>query len=191
LKSNDAANTAQFSPVGFWLVPAPRDHPGLSAIIDGLARELDAPRFEPHVTLYAGARGAHDDVEGLLARATQGVGMLDLRVTGVGTSPELFKTLYLEFEPDLQAERLCQLFRTALTPGLDYVLRPHLSLLYKRLPETTRTALAKRFVVVGQRITFAQITAVRPGDGDKDWSAIEKWDAWLRKDLGGPVATPR
>jgi hypothetical protein len=180
------------SPIGFWLVPAPAHHRHFAQIIEGLARELNAPRFEPHVTLYAGARAADDDVEALLAQAKQGMGALDLRVTAVGTSPELLKTLYLEFEPDPQTERLCRLFRTGLKPALDYVLKPHLSLLYKELPGATRGALARRFDdVVGQRITFAQITAVRPGGGANDWLEIEKWDVWLRKDLGNQSSAQR
>ena len=171
-------------PVAFWLVPAPPHHHDLAAIIEHLARELNAPRFEPHVTLYAGARGADDDVAALLTRAAQQVEAMDLRVTAVGTLPELFKALYLEVEPDPRTERLCRLFRAGLQPALDYALNPHLSLLYKNLPGTTRAALTRRFDFVRHRITFGQLAAVRPGGGGSDWLDIEKWDVWLRKDLG-------
>ena len=172
------------SRVAFWLVPAPPHNHDLAAIIEHLARELSAPRFEPHVTLYAGARGADDDVAALLTRAAQQVETMELRVTAVGTLPELFKTLYLEFEPDPRTEQLCRLFRAGLQPALPYVSNPHLSLLYKDLPEATRTALARRFDFAGQRITFGQMAAVRPGGEGHDWLDIEKWDVWLRKDLG-------
>jgi hypothetical protein len=182
-KDRDPSDTL---PVGFWLVPAPPHHRNLAAIIDGLAQELDAPRFEPHVTLYAGARSGDDDVEALLTQATENLGSLELRIAGVGTSPELFKTLYLEFEPEPQTERLCRLFRAGLKPALDYELKPHLSLLYKHLPGTTRAALASRFDVVGQRIVFAQIAAVRPGEGDNKWLDIDRWDVWLRRELRNP-----
>jgi hypothetical protein len=146
--------------------------------------------FEPHVTLYVGARSADDDVEALLSQAAQGVGTPELRITAVRTSPELFKALYLEFEPDPQTERLCGLFRAGLKAASPYVLRPHLSLLYKHLPGTTGVALARRFDLVGQRITFGQITAVRPGDGGKDWLDIERWGVWLRKDLRSQSSAP-
>ena len=126
-----------------------------------------------------------DDVETLLSQAAEVVEPLDLRITRVGTSPDLFRTLYLEFEPDPKAEWLCRLFRAGLKPALDYVLKPHLSLLYKQLPGATRAALARRLDLVGQRITFDQIAAVRPGHGRHDWLDIEGWDVWLRKDLGG------
>jgi hypothetical protein len=53
---------------------------------------------------------------------------LDLDLT------DLFKTIYLDLEPDPGAERLCRLFRAGLQPALDYALSPHLSLLYKGLP---------------------------------------------------------
>ena len=180
-----------FLPVAFWLVPAPPDHQHLSAIIDDLARELNAPRFEPHVTLYAGARGPDDDVAALLSRAAQQVETMDLRVRAVGTLPDLFKTLYLDLEPDPRAERLCRLFRAGLQPALDYALSPHLSLLYKDLPVTTRAALIRRFDLVGRRIRFGQMAAVRPRAGSHDWLEIETWDAWLRRDLGSPSSVHR
>jgi Cyclic phosphodiesterase-like protein len=174
-------------PVAFWLVPALPYHRELATIIEGLADELNAPRFEPHVTVYAGARGADDDVEALLIQAAQRVAALDLRIAAVGTSPELFKTLYLELEPDPQTAGLCQGFRAGLRPAVDYVLKPHLSLLYKRLPAATRTALAGRFDMVGQHITFDQIAAVRPGHGRHEWFEIVAWDVWLRKPLGSQI----
>ena len=175
---------ARALPIAFWLVPAPPHHGKLATTIEGLARELNAPRFEPHVTVYAGARAVDDDVEILLTQAAGGIGSIDLRITAVGTSSELFKTLYLEFESDPQAERLCRLFRAGLRPALDYGLKPHLSLLYKQLPGPTRAALTRRFDLTGQRIAFGQVAAVRPGHGRNDWLDIEGWDVWLRKDLG-------
>ena len=171
-------------------MPAPPYHRNLATTIESLARELNAPRFEPHVTVYAGAHAVDDDVELLLTQAAEGIGPMDLRITAVGTSPELFKSLYFEFEPDPKAERLCRVFRTGLKPAFDYVLKPHLSLLYKQLPSATRTALARRFDLVGQRITFNQIAAVRPGLGRHDWLDIERWDVWLRKDLGSQSSAP-
>jgi hypothetical protein len=178
-------------PVGFWLVPAPPHHQHLTGIIDSLARELNAPRFEPHVTLYAGARGPDDDVAALLHRAAEQVEPLDLRVRGIGTTSALFKTLYLEFEPEPRIEQLCRLFRAGLQPALDYELNPHLSLLYKELPATTRSALTTRFDFNGQRIRFAQIAATRPGGSARDWLDVEKWDAWFRRDLGSQSSDVR
>jgi hypothetical protein len=172
-------------PVAFWLIPTPPHDRHLAAIIDRLARELDAPRFEPHVTVYGGARESDDDVAELLSKAATAVGPIELHITGVGTSAELFKTLYLEFGADPRADWLCELFRAGLTPHVDYVLKPHLSLLYKHLPEPTRAALARRFDVIGQRITFGQLAAVRPEVTSNNWLDVEKWDAWLRRDLRG------
>jgi hypothetical protein len=171
--------------VAFWLVPTPPHARDLAVIIDRLASELDAPRFEPHVTVYGGARAADDDIAELLNQASTAVGAIELHVTGVGTSAELFKTLYLEFAADPRADVLCRLLGDGLTPRTDYVLKPHLSLLYKQLPEATRAALARRFDVVGQRITFGQLAAVRPDVTSNSWLDIERWDTWLRRDLSG------
>ena len=109
---------------------------------------------------------------------------INLRITAVGTSCDLFKMLYLELESNSRVERLSRFLRSSPTSSPDYALKPHLSLLYKQLPGPTRAVLARRLDVGGESILFGQIAAVRPGDGRDDWLEIEHWDVWLRKDLG-------
>lgn len=168
------------SPVGFWLIPA-EPSPFRKTIAD-LAVEFDAPPFGPHITLHVGQVSAGDDIEALLVRAASTVPPLDLVAGETGHGEVLFKTLFVRFD-DARLQALHDELRRGLAHLSDYTLVPHLSLLYKKLPETTREALARQHVFRSERITFDRIAAVRPAAGEADWSNVHGWDAWLHQPL--------
>ena len=170
-------------PIGFWLVPARASHSHFASIIDGLAREFDAPPFEPHVTLYVGEQGAEDDIEALLAAVAASMGPITLTARTTGHSDALFKTLFVEFDADERPHILCRTLRAGLARAVDYRLQPHLSLIYKVLPEALRRGLAARHDFQGRRIVFDEVAAVRPAGADRHWMDIRGWDVWLRAPL--------
>ena len=172
-------------PIAFCLVPDRAAHSRLSRIIDNLARELDAPPFEPHVTLYVGERAAEDNIEAMLAGVAASMGPVDLTARATGHTEALFKTLFVEFEADARPHALYRALRAGLARQVDYNLQPHLSLIYKVLPEAKRRELAAHYDLCGQRIVFDHIAAVRPAGEDDHWMDIRGWDVWLRAPLTG------
>lgn len=170
-------------PIGFWLVPA-EPQPFTELIIE-LASEYDAPTFEPHITVHTGQFTSGEDIEALLVRVASTVPPLDLIAGETGHGEALFKTLFVQFD-DARLQALHDQLQRGLAHFSDYALVPHLSLLYKKLPETPRKALARKHVFRGQCITFDRIAAVRPASGEHDWSNVRGWDAWLRQPLRQP-----
>jgi 2'-5' RNA ligase len=175
--------SARARPIAFCLVPVRADHVFLSRVINDLAGELDAPPFEPHVTLHVGEQTAQDDIEDLLAGVAAWMEPIRLTACATGHTEALFKTLFIEFESDERPHAVHHVLRNGLVRRADYELQPHLSLAYKALPETKRRELAARYDFRGHRITFDHIAAVRPGRDKKDWMDIRSWDTWLRKAL--------
>lgn len=167
-------------PIGFWLVPAKPDP--FTELIAGLAAEYDAPAFEPHITLHVGQFTPDEDIEALLVRAASTLPPLDLIAGETSHSEILFKTLFVRFN-DVRLQALHDELQRGLAQLSDYILAPHLSLLYKNVPETTREALARKYIFHGERITFDRIAAARPAAGESGWSNIRGWDAWLRQVL--------
>jgi 2'-5' RNA ligase len=174
-------------PVGLWLVPGQSEHAFYAGLIDAWATEFDAPRFEPHVTLYAGVCTAPDRVEDLAGSLGQGLPPVTLVVRSMGHSAVRFKTLYLEFEPNARLSGLSAAFASRLAQPADYTLRPHLSLLYKELGQPQREALARRVSLVGQSVRFDQLALVRPGRGQAGWEEVAGWEVWWRLGLSHPT----
>jgi 2'-5' RNA ligase len=125
-----------------WLVPAAgpaRDR--LAGIIARLAAAHAAPVFAPHVTM-AGVTESPPDAAGLvLRRLVAEVPPFDVTLTGVGSEPEFFRSLYLRAEPHVILTALHEAGERAWDlHGPPY--RPHLSLLYSRLPDERKPAIA-------------------------------------------------
>ena len=125
-----------------WLVPAAgpaRDR--LAGVIARLAAEHAAPVFAPHVTLAGVVESSPDAVVPVLRRLVAGVPPFEVTLTGVGHEPEFFRSLYLRAEPSAILTALHDAGERAWR--LDSApYRPHLSLLYSRLPEDGKAAIA-------------------------------------------------
>ncbi len=125
-----------------WLVPAAgpaRDR--LAGVIAQLAAEHAAPVFAPHVTMAGVVETPEDAAARALERVVAGVPPFEVTLTGVGYEPEFFRSLYLRAEPHAILTTLHEAGQRAW--GLDPApYRPHLSLLYSRLAEERKPAIA-------------------------------------------------
>ncbi|MBC7944392.1 MAG: hypothetical protein H7X91_03825 [Burkholderiales bacterium] len=169
-------------PIAFWLIPAQPHLEAFRALIFALAREYDAPVFEPHITLHVGVRTADDDSAKLLRRVAAASDPITLVAGNTSHNDALFKTLFVEFD-DSRLRALHGQFQAGLQRFSEYALAPHLSLLYKAMPAESRATLADRHVYAGQRIVFDEVAAVRPAPGQPDWSDIQMWDSSQRQSL--------
>jgi len=165
-----------------WLVPAAgpeRDR--LAGVIARLAAEHAAPAFAPHVTLAGVVESPADAAAGVLGRLVAGVPPFEVRLTAVGSEPEFFRSLYLRAEPDATLTALHEAAGRAwgLEPGPPY--RPHLSLLYSRLPEERKPAIAGALglaLPVTVRIDAAEVWADFRDD-------VTRWRRVARAELTG------
>jgi hypothetical protein len=160
--------------------------------IDALSRSYDAPRFLPHVTVHVERVAPDADLTAVLDEVAARCGPFAMRAGPTGHSPIRFKALFVP----LCGDEICDLaaalaggvarWRQAPADGGEpvpaYRLEPHLSLLYKELPEGERATLAARHSYVGESFYFDRITAVMPGQGATDFSCVEDWvvlPSWL------------
>ena len=164
-----------------WLVPAAGSvHDRLAGVIARLAAEHAAPVFAPHVTLAGVVESPADAAARVLGRLVAGVPPFELRLTAVGYEPEFFRSLYLRAEPDAVLTALHEAAGRAwaLDPA---PYRPHLSLLYSRLPEERKPAIAGALglaLPVTIRIDAAEVWADFRDD-------VTRWRRVARVDLAG------
>jgi 2'-5' RNA ligase len=165
-----------------WLVPTTgpvRDR--LTGVIARLAAEHAAPVFAPHVTMAGVVESPADAAARVLGRLAAGVPPFEVRLTAVGYEPEFFRSMYLRAEPHAVLTALHEAAGQAwgLEPGPRY--RPHLSLLYSRLPEERKPAIAAALglaLPVTIRIDAAEVWADFRDD-------VTRWRRVARVDLAG------
>lgn len=178
---------AEGTPVAYWLLPCEKDRERLQKNIELLSRELDAPLFAPHVTLYSTILAHDEDPETLIRGVASRFLEQKLTCGPTGHSGMLFKTLFIEFNYQ-QIASLATALRDRCRHRSSFRLEPHLSLLYRSLPSTARQALAQRMSFVGKTIRFDAIAAVTPGFGNSDFHDVSSWTVRAHESLQTPPA---
>jgi 2'-5' RNA ligase len=160
--------------IAYWLMPTEPAHSCFQQIINHLARRFDAPVFEPHVTIHVGEDHAHAAAQALTDAARK---CTSIRLTplGIDQSDEFIKTLFVQFALSADLRRLNEIIGNAAHDSSSYQLKPHLSLLYKKLAAATRRELAASINVPLSQVTFDAIKAVRCVSPTRTRGDIDAW----------------
>jgi len=171
--------------IAYWLIPAEPARSFFQGVINDLARRYDAPPFEPHVTIYVGSSRA-DAAESAISEAAARVcRLIKLKALEIGHSSEFIKTLFLQFALNTELRELNEVIRNAAQDSAHYELKPHLSLLYKKMPVAARRYLARSIKVPFSEVTFDALKAVRCISPTRSRGDVDAWCAVTTKKLCG------
>lgn len=163
----------------FWLIPTHETRGWFVEQINRLAERFGAPVFEPHLTVFAGSTEAVASPASVLAESAFEFDAVTLRATGIGQSPQFTKTLFVEFHQEQALLDLEAKLRERISS--DYVLRPHVSLLYHHLNDDERTRLAADIDLPFKEVRFEVIQAVKcpavneTAEDVRSWQILEEW----------------
>jgi 2'-5' RNA ligase len=169
--------------IAYWLVPAEPAQSFFERTIVDLARRYRSPVFDPHVTVHVGPDRA-GFVDQLISQAASGCEPVRLEVLEVRHSGEFTKTLFVQFALNAKLRQLNETIRTAAQDPSDYQLKPHLSLLYKKMPILARRQLADSITVPFSEVFFDLIRAVRCALPTRNRADVEAWRVLATKPLG-------
>jgi 2'-5' RNA ligase len=161
--------------IAYWLIPSEPAHSFFQRIINDLARRYDASVFEPHVTVHVGADQA-DAAEKALEKAASESELVRLTPLRIDQSDEFIKTLFVQFAMTAELRKINGIIRSTANELSQYELKPHLSLLYKNLPPTTRSELAASITVPFSEIPFDSLQAIRCVSPTKTGADVEAWE---------------
>ncbi len=171
------------SKVSFWLIPAEEDRAFFQEIINTLSQEYDAPSFTPHVTIYAGDSTPDESPDSLLEQATQGVQKFSLEVDKFLYSDEFTKSLFVQFQPNSILSQISETLRESSSKPSDYVLNPHLSLIYQYLSETIKKNLTMELPLPKSEVFFDEVQAISTPAVIQTREDVEGWEVIATKKL--------
>ena len=169
--------------VAFWLIPSQEERAFFQGIIETLAQEYNALTFTPHVTIYAGESPPDESPAKLLEIATQSIQGFSLRVEQLLYTEEFTKTLFVQFYPNPVLSQITECLRNNALKPSDYVLNPHLSLIYQYLNEETKKELAKSIQLPKSEIFFDEISAISIPDTITKTEDVANWDVVYTRKL--------
>ena len=170
--------------VTYWLVPDSYYKRPLAHIVTGLAVEHNSVLFEPHVTVFAVSYDKRDSCSEIIHNAIQDIDPVILTVRGVEHSPIFTKTLYIQFEASQVLRIVSDRIRQASILTSDYILNPHLSLLYKTLDPDTLASVASQVTLPFGEVRFDTIKTVAVPPSITEDSDVEGWLDVAAADLG-------
>jgi len=168
--------------IAYWLIPAEPARSFFESTIVDLARRCNAPVFEPHMTIYVGSDRV--EAEEVIEKASGGCRLVQANVLKVCQSGEFIKTLFVQFALDRKLEQINEMIRDAAQDSSDYQLKPHLSLLYKKMSILARRQLAHSIKLPFSEVTFESIKAVRCISPTRSRADVEAWRVVATKPLG-------
>lgn len=127
-----------------WLLPSTETSAYLKSIIVDLAKQYNAPNFEPHLTLFCGSTPNLEKTTADLERFASDQDSIELTIQEVDATKDFHKTLFLQFGLTEQLANLNKSIQSELDPNSQYHLNPHMSLLYKALKLHKKKALAEK-----------------------------------------------
>ena len=156
-------------------MPAPEDRHWLQSIVARLAHQYNAPVFTPHVTIFSGEYVLETSVSDTMSSVVQDIHRFSLVTNGVAHSDEFIRTLYLVFNDTPMLTRLSKRVEDQACSPAQGVLKPHLSLLYKRMSSSERARCAAAISTDRTEIWFDAVQAVETPERTTDRRDIESW----------------
>lgn len=158
----------------YWLIPTEPAYSFFQKIINDFAGRYHAPVFEPHVTIHVGPVQA-DAASRALRDVAHECTRITLEPTRIDQSEEFVKALFVEFAMTAELRQLNEAIRNAANDSSQYELKPHLSLLYKKIPAETRRDLAACVQVSFRNVAFSAIKVVRCISPTQCRGDVEAW----------------
>jgi 2'-5' RNA ligase len=169
----------------FWLVPAEPLNGQLRAIIQQLAEKHDAIDFEPHVTLSSGP--SDDDLTQTIARwIAKLFSRIELVPVKLGHTSAFAKTLFVQFQDSAAARQMSDVIKTRNAQCANYVLNPHMSLVYKTMPVAARAEICRGLDVPNKTYVFDRLRAIETEIPLTEPAQVKRWRTVFECPFGGP-----
>jgi hypothetical protein len=165
----------------YWLIPAEPERELFRELIRILAKQFDAPRFEPHLTLLVAAEDRQISKQ-IIAQTD--ASLIQLRLQEISFSSKFTKTLFMRFKSNDALKKLIVDLRCAAKSRGKFVRDPHVSLLYKKIPVAVKRELASTIRLPFKEVVFDSIKAVRCHLPVRDRADVEAWRVLATKSLG-------
>jgi 2'-5' RNA ligase len=164
--------------VVYWLIPAEPAREFFQRTIRQLSVRFGAAEFEPHLTVFPEQVNRRSPNEVLCSLESPRIN-LDSR--GIGESDEFTKTLFVQFERNSSLQRLADRIRELSGADQPYLVNPHLSLLYQKIPAETRRALIQTIQLPFREVRFDTICAMLCKSPTETASDVREWKLLARQ----------
>ena len=155
--------------IAYWLVPTAEHKARFQCVVDALADQQGAPRFDPHLSF-----GSFTDTEPDLDGVLQLLSGLELSPTEIAQSPSFTMSLFLRFKPTEQILRARAALETRPGFRTSRDFDPHISLCYGA-PENRDALQDEIQALLDQPVQFDRLIATNITLPVETHADVELW----------------
>jgi hypothetical protein len=163
---------AKVHAIAYWLLPETVAREVFWREIRELAEQSGAPLFEPHVTVFIAPENSCAPLEVL---CELGLLHIELTIHSIRSSGQFTRTLFVQFEANNVLQQLSDAIWKASGARDRYLVDPHLSLLYAKLPPETKQSLGGKIRLPFREVCFTSICAMRCARPTTTATEVEQW----------------
>ena len=157
--------------ISIWLIPAREDAQYIQVIIDNLSINYQAPVFSPHCTLYSPIDLPKAELKKILERSAKNMKSFYVKNIMISHTEDLWKTIFIELLRSSELEQLQQEVISQFQVEQPYNFSPHISLLYKEIPDKIKEDIIRNLQVKNS-FKMDKIAAVRTGPNVDNWETV-------------------
>jgi len=157
--------------VSIWLIPAPADAQYLQGIINNLAATYQAPVFNTHCTLYSPTDLPAAELKKILEQSANNMKSFYVKKAAISHTENIWKTIFIELLSSPELEQLQQAVISQFPKGQPYEFLPHISLLYKEIPDKKKEDIIRNLQVKNS-FKMDKIAAMRTGPNVDNWATV-------------------
>ena len=157
--------------VSIWLIPAPADAQYLQGIINNLAATYQAPVFNTHCTLYSPTDLPALEIKKILEQSANNMESFYVKKATISHTENIWKTIFIELLKSPELEQLQQAVISQFPEGQPYEFLPHISLLYKEIPDKKKEDIIRNLQVKNS-FKMDKIAAMRTGPNVDNWATV-------------------
>ena len=157
--------------ISIWLCPTHEDELYLQKIINKLSENYNIPIFLPHCTLLGGIKLNEFDLETIIDISIDNIGLIKIKSNGIDYTNIIWKTVFIKLVLDKKLKTLQEKFYKQIEPNIDYKFDPHISLMYKILPDNTKKEIINSLDLKNS-FKMNKIAIVNTGQNVSEWEII-------------------
>jgi 2'-5' RNA ligase len=157
-----------------WLNPPREASDQFAGVIRQLALELNAPTFEPHITLLGNLNGSEADHMARSKELARRLSPVPVTVSGPACGDDYFHCVFLVVDMTPPVFHAQALARQIFHQEEDNRYRPHISLVYGRYSESRKKDIIARLPAsLCLPFEASHLSLIRAGSEDpKDWQKV-------------------
>jgi hypothetical protein len=168
-----------------WLAPCEPLRSTLRSTIRRLAASLGAVEFEPHLTVYCGP-STDAEARAVAHMIARKFSPIELTADRLCHTERYTKTLFVQFQESDAVRQIFEAAAAGYSRQSNYILNPHLSLLYKTLPGAKRRELCESLGVPMGDYKFDRIQMIETELPIEDAGPVRRWRVVCDEAIGGP-----